>query len=168
MVAPITVGGLVFCPCFVMLYIVSFYSLQSSCRGTACVCLCVSGCGRACMLACVRACVLGLYSMYITCGSYIFFFFFFFWGGGGANPGHTRLLMNFPVMFSRYEPIDEIVVLKRPSSIAHTDVSSGARGLNVDLNIYLHPYFVYRSIEAMRGSRNIYQRGSNFDNVFFV
>ena len=123
------------------------------------------------MLACLRACVRVCW-VFIQCILLVvpifFFFFFFFGGGGGANPGHTRLLMNFPVMFSRYEPIDEIVVLKRPSSIAHTDVSSGARGLNVDLNIYLHPYFVYRSIEAMRGSRNIYQRGSNFDNVFFV
>ena len=35
---------------------------------------------------------------------------------------------------------------------AYADESSKARGLNLDLNLHLHPYFIYASSEDFRPS----------------
>ena len=71
--------------------------------------------------------------------------------------GHNDEVQNSKRMISSvkwaYEPVPELLVLiacvQKPSLIAHANVSTGTRGLILDLRQHILPCFVYTSSEGI-------------------
>ena len=59
------------------------------------------------------------------------------------------MFIKFCINFTIWTDTNKILVFntcaQKPHLNAHADITSGARDLNFDLSLHLHPYFVYAS-----------------------